>query len=256
VVDYRAPGIFDSIAQRFSMLRVNETEKVDELIIDEGQDFEQPWVEPLFTRVRPGGRIWWLEDPMQNLYDRPPILLPGWTVLRALTNFRNPRGIVEYVQKLGQPSVAPTAASPFAGGVDDLLVYSDTKGLVDTTSRAITLALRAGFKRDEIAVVTFAGRERSALRNLDRIGPHSFRKTTGRYDLLGTPEYQPGEILIETVYRFKGQSAPCVIFTEIDFDQWEEKIARKLFVGMTRASMRLFPVLSERAATQLMKRLD
>jgi hypothetical protein len=26
------------------------------------------------------------------------------------------------------------------------------------------------------------------------------------------------------VYRFKGQSAPCVIFTEIDFERWDELV--------------------------------
>jgi hypothetical protein len=127
--------------------------------------------------------------------------------------------------------------------------------LLDTTTRAITLALKAGFKRDEVAIVTFTGRERSALRAFDRIGPHTLRRATGRYDLTGGPEYSDGDFLLETVYRFKGQSAPCVIFTEIDFEHWDELVGRKLFVGMTRASMCLFPVLSERSAGLLMQRL-
>jgi len=33
----------------------------------------------------PAGRAWWLEDPMQNLYGRTPVELPGWVVLRAQT---------------------------------------------------------------------------------------------------------------------------------------------------------------------------
>jgi hypothetical protein len=254
-VDFRQPGVFDAMAARVAALPVRADERVDELVIDEGQDFEQAWVGPLFARLDDRGRAWWLEDPMQNLYGRPPVELPGWTVLRAATNFRNPRGIVDYVRKLVGPSSTLEAASPFAEGVEDFLVYRDTRELVEATTRAITLALKAGFRREDIAVVTFSGRERSALRAFDRIGPHTLRRATGRYDLTGGPEWSDGDFLVETVYRFKGQSAPCVVFTEIDFEEFDERVARKLFVGMTRASMCLFPVLSARAVEHLLQRL-
>jgi hypothetical protein len=254
-VDFRQAGVFERLAQRLAELPVRPADQVDELVLDEGQDFEQAWVAPLLARLRDGGRAWWLEDPLQNLYGRPSVALTGWAVLHANTNYRNPRGIVDAVQKLVQPGERLEAASPFADGVEDFLTYADARGLPDATTRAITLALKAGFGRDEIAVVTFTGRERSALRAFDRIGPHTLRRATGRYDLTGGPEYTEGDFLLETVYRFKGQSAPCVIFTEIDFEQWDELVGRKLFVGMTRASMCLFPVLSERAAALLMQRL-
>jgi hypothetical protein len=42
-----------------------------------------------------------------------------------------------------------------------------------------------------------------------------------------------------------------VIFTEIDFETLDEKSFRKIFVGMTRARMKLVLVMSERAAQQL-----
>jgi len=58
-------------------------------------------------------------------------------------------------------------------------------------------------------------------------------------------------VLIDSVYRFKGQAAPCVIFTEIDFEALDELTMRKLFVGATRASVKLILVASVRAATRL-----
>jgi hypothetical protein len=255
LVQHGQPGVFDALATRNAALPVRADELVDELVIDEGQDFEQAWVNPLLALVRPGGRVWWLEDPMQNLYDRPPVDLPGWTVLRAQTNYRNPRDIVSHLAMLVDPGSVPEAASPFTEGVDEFLTYEDPRQLIDHTTRAITLALRAGFRADEIAVVTFAGRDRSALRAFDQLGSHRMRRATGRYDLIGAPEYTDGDVLIETVYRFKGQSAPCVIFTEVDFADWSEMVERKLFVGMTRASMRLNVVLSAQAATQIIDRL-
>jgi hypothetical protein len=54
------------------------------------------------------------------------------------------------------------------------------------------------------------------------------------------------------VYRFNGRSAPCVILTEIDFEALDEIALRKLFVGATRATMKLMPVPSERAAKVLL----
>ena len=57
------------------------------------------------------------------------------------------------------------------------------------------------------------------------------------------------------VVGFKGQAAPAVIFTEIDFEVLDDKAIRKLFVGATRSSMKLMLVIHERAATQLLKKL-
>ena len=50
---------------------------VDVLVVDDGQNFEQPWADALLRFLKPGGKAWWLEDPLQNLYDRPPVDLPG-----------------------------------------------------------------------------------------------------------------------------------------------------------------------------------
>ena len=65
-----------------------------------------------------------------------------------------------------------------------------------------------------------------------------------------------GNLLVETVSRFKGQSAPVVVFCEIDFEELSQSNARKLFVGMTRGQLRVELVMSERAAALLSGNLD
>jgi len=80
-----------------------------------------------------------------------------------------------------------------------------------------------------------------------QLGPHAMRTFTGRYDLFGKPEFSEGEVLMESVYRFKGQAAPAVVFTEVDFDHLDERTARKIFVGATRAMLRLELVVSRHA---------
>jgi hypothetical protein len=254
--DYSVPGAFDETAMRFAVLAPPEDDRFDELIIDEGQDFQSAWLAPLLARLRPDGRAWWLEDPMQNLYGRDAVPLPGWTTLRDNTNYRSPRDVIGYVNRLLAPEREIVAASPIAGADVEFLTYADTGALIDKTKRAVTLALQAGFRKQDIALVTFSGREKSKLMPFDALGSHRLFTFTGRYDLFGNPLYSDGDLLIETVYRFKGQAAPCVILTEVDLDEVTDIVRRKLFVGMTRASMRLIVVLSERAAALLLARTD
>jgi superfamily I DNA and RNA helicase len=137
-----------------------------------------------------------------------------------------------------------------------LLTYGSRGLVADATKRAVTRALQAGFRLADIVIVTFSGRERSLFGPLEQLGPHRLKRWLGRYDLFGAPQYSDGDVLIETVYRFKGQSAPCVILTEVDFETFDEPAQRKLFVGLTRASMKAIVVLSERAARMLELAID
>jgi hypothetical protein len=251
-IDYRRADAFDRIEQQFGALPVADEAQVDELVIDEGQDFQPAWKDALLRWLRPGGRLWWLEDPMQRLYDRPPVELAGFVTLRAETNYRSPRDVLGYVNRLLAPERPIEAAGPIAGGDVEFLTYTDAESLVAASKRAVTKALQAGYRIADTVLVTFSGRERSLLRSFDQIGPHRLKSWQGRYDLFGRPEFSDGDLLIETVYRFKGQSAPCVILTEVDFEILDDTTRRKLFVGMTRASMKLVVVLTERAARSLL----
>src|SRR5262245_32083357 len=242
-IEFSGSSTFEELERRFAALEVTEEERVDDLVIDEGQDFAEAWVAPLLARVKFEGRAWWLEDPMQNLYGRPQVELHGWVTLHADTNYRSPRDVLTYLNRLLDPQRQIAAASPIAGTNVELLTYTDTSSLIDATTRAVSLGLQAGFRKSDIALVTFGGRERSQLMRHERLGPHQLRSFTGRYDLLGAPEFCAGDLLIETVYRFKGQAAPCLVLTEVDFERLDELTQRKLFVGMTRASMKLVVVL-------------
>jgi superfamily I DNA and RNA helicase len=255
--DFEAPDAFARLEAAFAEAPITEKWLFDVLIVDEGQDFQETWVDALARLVRPEGAWWWLEDPLQNLYMREPVALPGWTVLTETTNYRSPRDILEFVrEKVGAtvPRAAGLAAgSPFDGSDIAFNVYDEAAqdGLIEATKRAITQALSFGFRKQDIAVLSFRGREGSALTPVEQLGPHRLKSFTGKYDLFGSPEYRDGDVLLESIYRFKGQSAPCVILTEVDFDAFDERAARKLFVGATRATMKLIVVMSRRATAHL-----
>jgi superfamily I DNA and RNA helicase len=121
---------------------------------------------------------------------------------------------------------------------------------------AIRQCYSAGFRKQDLAIVSYHGRENSQLMGLDRIGANTLRRFSGRYDLLGQPVFSEGDLLLESVYRFKGQAAPAVILAEIDFDTLDDRALRKLFVGMTRAMLKLVLVISDAAARELLQRLE
>lgn len=253
--DFTAPGVFTRIEHDFAACTPGANWLFDELLVDEGQDFEQAWVAPLWRLLKPDGRAWWLEDPMQNLYGRPVVALPGWTGLRADTNYRSPQDILRLLNRLVGLERSIVPGSPLDGSDCEIFNYADAAGMIEQTRGAITRCISLGFKRSMIAVLTYRGRDSSLLNNYDAIGPHTFRKFTGEYDLFGAPAWTGGEITLETVFRFKGQSAPAVILTEVDFETLDENAMRRIFVGATRATMKLILVVSQRAARTFLERL-
>ena len=258
VPDYKRPGIWEEIEHVLDTADIPASWQYDVLIVDEGQDFSNAWRDVVLRMLKPGGRAIWLEDPTQNLYGRESVALPGWVTLHSHTNYRSPRQIVELLAAIGEARQPVEAASPFAGADIDYLVYpqGDVDAILAQTKHAITLCLADGYKRQDIAIASFRGREKSVILKLDTLGDaHTLKSFTGEYDLLGDQVFREGGLLAESVYRFKGQSAPAVIFTEIDFQEIDELVFRKLFVGMTRARLKLVLVMSDRAAEKLLDRI-
>ena len=255
VPDFTAPDAFERLQRRAGELPVTDSFRFDTVIVDEGQDFSERWRDFAFAHAAPDARLIWLEDPLQNLYGREPAPLPGWVTLRANSNYRSPCPVVDLLRRLlpGEPDIE--AASPI--GADEIAIhtYSDTPGLIAKVKEAVRDCYAAGFRKHDVAIVSYHGRERSALMPFDRLGQTTLRRYTGAYDLFGQPVFSDGDVLLESVYRFKGQAAPAVIFAEIDFDELDDKAMRKLFVGATRCMMRLTLILHEKSAAKLLERI-
>ena len=220
------------------------------LVVDEGQDFSPAWRNNLLKFTDDASQVWWLEDPLQNLYQREEADFDGWVTLGTQTTYRCPAQIAAFLGRLtgtGMISGSPLTHPDALG----LVCHDLPDRLAEQTRLAIRDCLAAGFRREDIVVITFRGREQSALSGHERLGDYPLMRFSGQYDLLGNPVYRPGDILIESVYRFKGQSAPCIVLTEIDFDHLDDIARRKLFVGASRASMKLVMVASRRACQHL-----
>ncbi|MDH5300846.1 MAG: ATP-binding domain-containing protein [Gammaproteobacteria bacterium] len=254
-IDFSRRDAYQQLETFMSDAQIGDEWLFDELIVDEGQDFEQQWQQSLMRLLKPEGRAWWMEDPMQNLYGRDSVDLPSWTILHADTNYRSPQDVLQNLQKMLGDDVRMETGSPLANSGVEIITYTDESEVADKTKTAISRALGARFSKSMMVLLSYRGREASQFSKLSHLGKTPLKRFTGDYDLLGNPIYSEGEVLIDTIYRFKGQSAPCVIFTEIDFDEWNDRVMRRLFVGMTRATMKLILVMSDRAHGLLLQRL-
>lgn len=127
--DFTQADAFDYLLKRANELPIGQQFLFDTVIIDEGQDFSEKWRDFLLRHARPDARLLWLEDPMQNLYGRPAVSLPGWVTLRAQSNYRSPRPIVGMLQSLLPAGLVIEAASPIAAEEIEFITYGDTAGM-------------------------------------------------------------------------------------------------------------------------------
>jgi hypothetical protein len=154
-----------------------------------------------------------LEDPQQQLYgDREAFAINGEVTIRSPENYRSPRALVRLVNGLRLTDEPAEALGPYEGELPDPIVCATgktAKDWVTATQRAVQRCLDRGFALEDIAVVTLRGRASSVLLEQEALGKWPLRRFTGTYDAQGEPVWTQGVLLIDTVYRFKGQAAHC-----------------------------------------------
>jgi hypothetical protein len=255
--DFSQPRVFDLLADRFIELSPKLAGSFDALVIDEGQDFDASWAKALLVMARPGARVLWLEDPEQSLYDREPMSFPGWVQLSSPVNYRSPQALVTFINALGLTDEPVEAGSTLRGFDPKWLVHDDGDSPVSATEEAISLLMQEGYAPRNIAVLSFRGAQGSALSGRDapdRLAGCRLRRQDG-FDSAGNARWTDGELLIDTLFRFKGQAADAVVITEVDFAELRLREKRRLFVALSRARLQVALVTSERAAQVLVGRL-
>jgi superfamily I DNA/RNA helicase len=227
---------------RLTELMVGETlpdeSKFDTLIVDEGQDFEQEWVDILKLFLRQRHKTLWLEDQDQNLREQTPVALQGFVGYRARRNYRSPDSIARFIGRTLPFTFECANDLPGLGvGVTPYAAAAEQPGLVNGI---VTRLLEQGFNHDDIVIITLRGSEESVFSARRKVGASALRQFTREYDLFGNQSLTRGKLLFESVRRFKGQQAPAVILVDIDPAPDRVDFAQKLlYCGMTRATVRL-----------------
>jgi len=255
-VDFTLPDAFDTMTRKCMEALDHSEPELDLLVLDEMQDLQAEWVQTLLSRLTNEGRAVLLEDPEQQLYkDREAFEIREAVTITSHENFRTPRALVRLVNGLRLTQVEVQALAPFEGDFPDPIVYESAERIAACTVKAVERCLQRGFALTDIAVVSLRGRERSVLQNLDRLGPWTLNHFTGAFDEGSNPIWQDGQLLMESVRRFKGQAAPAVVLTECDMDELGPMNRRLLFVGLTRARLHLEWVISTGTAALLQQML-
>ena len=253
--DFSNAKVYDELAQIYMADAEKLSPRFDLLVIDESQDFNPEWVDALYQELKDDGRLYVMGDENQQLYDREPFDLAGAVRIECNENFRTPKNVVHAINKLNLIDQTIEACSDHAGEAPNFFTYGDQPG-------AHTLALNEclqnlwsqGIDPSQVVLVTYRGLDKSKVMNLDYAGGKKIKRPMRDAD--GNSTWTDGELRVETVNRFKGQSAPVVVFCEIDFEEMNVVNARKLFVGMTRGQLKVELVLSERVAQLLVTNIE
>ena len=251
-VDFSQPQAFENIASLCIERLSHSDPDLDLIVLDEMQDMQVEWVQAMLSRLRVNGKAVLLEDPEQQLYkDRAAFDISDAVIVTSHENFRTPRALVRLINLLRLTEVEIEALSPHEGEVPDPIVYESPERISSCTIRAIERCLERGFKLADIAVISMRGRQHSLLQGLDKLGEWTLNRFTGKFDGNSVPIWQDGELLMESVRRFKGQAAEAVVLTECDMTQLDSENRRLLFVGLTRARAHLEWVISPATARML-----
>lgn len=218
--------------------------RFDDLIIDEAQDFEAEWLDivRLFLPDEDRASMLWLEDPNQNVRGVTPPLLQHFVGYHAALNFRTPERIARFIQQV-LPEFPFVCANDLPGLGVGVTGYDRPEEQPKLVGKLIARLLKERFQHRQIAILSCRGLKSTAFGGRERVGNYTLSRFTDKYDLFGNQVWGKGQILFDTVRRFKGQQEAAVILTDIDpgvsASRPLEDDLRVLFCGMTRATVRL-----------------
>lgn len=251
-LDFADTQVFERITQQYLQDVATLPARLGLLILDESQDLNPAWVDALLQALLPDGQLYVMGDSQQQLYEREAFSLTSAVQVRCMDNFRSPQRVVQMINRLGLTPEPVLARSAHVGDLPHFHVWeSGQSSAPGKLNECLQQLWSSGYTPDQVAVISYRGVQQSEILRQDRLGGHDTRRFTGQYDSAGNPLWSDGSLMAESLYRFKGQSAPAVVLCEVDFETLTERDKRKLFVGLTRAQMRVDVVLSERAARAL-----
>ncbi|MBC3930600.1 NERD domain-containing protein [Undibacterium curvum] len=256
IIDFRDVDIFSKATQHFLNCAPLDQELVDLLILDEAQDLQPEWINHLLNFLRPDGRLYLLEDADQCLYARKSCELSETVSIECMDNFRSPQMICQAINAFGLTSKSIKSKSPWHGDIPQFYIYDGGEhDLIKKTEGAIQDCLKQGIDVTDIAVLTVKGMQQSKVLRQENLASYSTKRFTGDFSEDGQAKWSKGLLLLESVFRFKGQSAAAIILTEVDFAELSKAERAKLFVGMTRGTLSVSIVLTQRASDLLVQEM-
>lgn len=208
------------------------SDELPNVIVDEGQDFDDEWLTALEERT---AGVFYVFYDRNQLVQRP--VVPPWIrdaecrlVLR-----RNCRSTTQVARFSHGVAGIPASPDTVDGPRPELHACASAAEARHRAASIVGTLLDRGLRPDEIAIVTARTPETSILPAFQRIGDAPVSDAPRRDHVVWT-----------TVRKFKGLEAKAVVL--VDFtprDLMDPDARRLLYVGASRATQELFVVLHD-----------
>jgi len=253
--DRDIPDLYSSLREMALSEPPPEHWMFDALIIDEAQDFDESRYKFSCHFLKPNSEITVLRDIGQNVYQEGFKFSPTVT-LSLENNYRCSEEIVAFTDALLGTDIKKTSEGLSFGINANIQTYEAGQKFFGPLIREIQQYLNDGYSLDDMVVLVGKGQERSWLMKQDQIGMWPIKRFTGKYNEAGEQIYSEGELLVETVYRFKGKQKPVVLLTELDFSEWTDRIKCLIYTGCTRARLGLSVFISNQAEQVFLNKVN
>ena len=248
-------------------LIINEDERYDAVIVDEGQDFHQAWADVLIKHfLKRDGDLVWLEDQNQNILTRnQPVHVGDVIAHDSELNFRTPLHISEYTTKvLGKVSalLGTSTPPPVVQGNNEIPgwpvmvhYHSSEAEAENLLSNRINALISEGVSRHEILVLVNSDDAHGLLMDhaivlgrrsytLKKLPEFDLCRYIGEYAYDGSKIHKSDSgIYCESIVKIKGLEEYVVLLTDINPPAPNTPDAdiyvKKLYCSLTRAKARL-----------------
>jgi len=205
------------------------SDRFDTVVLDEGQDFHEHWLESLKVLFRQDGpkRLLMVADPLQALYSNGWNAPAGMPFLPLTTNLRSSQAIGAHVAGLGGAN--PNSAAPVGPAVQRCVATESD--VAEVVAREISqLQTISDIPASQIAVLARHRKLRDALLSAKMPVP-----------LVRWEERDERKIVCETIHRVKGLERLAIIM--IDLNEAPDTMTD--YIGASRAILHLVKVTAK-----------
>lgn len=209
--------------------------RFDAILVDEAQDLDDEALELIRAHLVDGGDFVWVGDPDQRRQQSSSVAAAaGYAYFQLHQNFRTPKGIAREIVDLAPPG---TLFRNPVEGTGLRMIQIGAAQEAHEIDQEIQRLLVAGHTFDDLILLDL-GNIASQERFNDRIGELTLCRFTGRYRSDGEQIMTGGELLYDTIWRFKGQQRAHVIVVGVSAKSLQEsRMRRALYVALTRATV-------------------
>lgn len=216
-----------------SINKINEEDKYDAIIVDEGQDFsEDIWVSLEECLKNENSIFYIFYDDNQMLYHKNPVFPINLNSFSLTENIRNTKAIYEKALKFykNKDSKLPKSVGPVGRSVEKFY-YSENNELKKLLKNILNRFIDSEkIKKEDIVILTPRNINDSILYNNIDIHGYTFSPNLN--------ETSPSSkvIYFNSIYDFKGLERKIVIIIELDENLLTKDNYKELcYVGLSRA---------------------